>query len=114
MVAHRRNLIVLLSGVWEDRYRNEIATQAGLKCKNDVKSSVFKDVTAYRNAIVHANGMLNKKTEVFDFFRRGEEVNLTGNHIDTIFRAVVEELNRLGREYFDSETSFSFEEPLNA
>ena len=111
--VHRRNLISLLYTSWEDRHRHTIAKEAGLKHKNDLRSDVFGDVRLYRNAIVHANGRLDEEPRVLCFFRRGDTIALTSDHIDLIFRTSIEELNRLGREYFGVNPGFTFEEPMH-
>ena len=112
LVIHRRSLIALLYASWEDRHRNRIAVEAGLKKKNDLGSDVFGDFRIYRNAIMHANGALGDEPKVFFFFSKGEKVVLSSDHIDTMFRTAIDELNRIGKEYFGTNPRFSFEEPL--
>ncbi len=113
-VLHRRSVVTLLYSTWEDRHRAMMATEIGLKSKDDLKSDVFKDVNVYRRAIIHAGGKLQDKPKVFCFFEKGEEVSLTQKHIDLIFRHVVEELNRIGREHYGTDPQFSFDKQLNA
>ena len=176
-VIHRKNMVILLYASWEDRYRQEIAREAGLKSKNDLRSEVFGDIRAYRHAIVHANGKLqsapkvflliheaqqgcrdatyepsrfpvavpypsphratpayvvvtssdldtsrNKASvsglswisrKVFCFFRKGQELDLMGDHLNVIFRTAVDECNQMGRTFFGVDPGFGFEEPLN-
>lgn len=112
-VTHRKNLVILLYASWDDHYRQEIAREAGLKTKNDLTSDVFGDVRAYRHAIVHANGKLQSVPKVFCFFSKGQELDLTDEHLNVIFRIAVDECNQLGRRLFGIDPKFSFEEPLN-
>ena len=111
-VIHRKNLVILLYASWEDRYRQEIAREAGLNSRNDLTSDVFGDVRAYRHAIVHANGKLQSAPKVFRFFSKSQELNLTGDHLNVIFRAAVDECNQIGRRFFGIDPSFRFEERL--
>ena len=112
-VIHNRSVVTLLCSTWEDRHRPRIAKEIGFKCKNDLESDVFKDVNVYRRAIIHAGGKLQEKPKVFRFFEKGEEVSLTQKHIDLIFRQVVDELNRIGREHYGTDPQFSFDRPMN-
>lgn len=111
-VIHRRSMVTLLCSAWEDRHRALIAKELGFKCKNELESDVFKDVNVYRRAIIHAGGKLRDEPKVFHFFRRGEVVSLTDDHIDTIFRRVVDELNRIGRDHYGADPQFNFDQPL--
>ena len=107
-VIHNRSVVTLLCSTWEDRHRPRIAKEIGFKCKNDLESDVFKDVNVYRRAIIHAGGKLQEKPKVFRFFEKGEEVSLTQKHIDLIFRQVVDELNRIGREHYGTGPAVQF------
>ena len=113
-VIHRRSVVTLLYSAWEDRHRALIAEEIGFKSKNDLNSDVFRDVNVYRRAIIHAGGRLRDEPKVFGFFEKGEEVSLTHKHIDLIFRHVVDELNRIGKEHYGTDPQFSFGHPLNA
>ena len=113
MVLHRRSLVVLLYSAWEDNHRGRVAGEIGLKSKNDLKSDVFGDVRAYRRAIIHASGKLVTKPKVLPFFKKGEEVDFTCEHIDHIVIAIVEELNRIGTDYYGTNPNFTFEQPLH-
>ena len=74
---------------------------------------MFGDVRAYRYAIVHANGKLQSVPKVFPFFGKGQELNLTGHHLNVIFRTAVDECNQIGRKFFGIDPSFGFEERLS-
>ena len=113
IVIHRTSVIALLYASWEDRHRKRIEVEAGLNDKSDLQSDVFGDVRMLRNAIMHANGALRYEPKVFRFFSKGEKVILTNQHLDTIFRAAVDELNRIAREYFSANPHFKFEKRLN-
>lgn len=111
LVMHRRNMVTLLYSTWEDRHRALIAKELG-KGKNDLKSDVFGDVNMYRQAAIHAGGKLDKEPKVFRFFKKGEEASLTNEHIEVIFRYVVDELNRIGKDHYSTNPQFSFDQPL--
>ena len=111
-VIHRRNLVALLYMSWEDQHRDRIAKEAGLEDKNDLGSDVFGDVRSYRHAIMHAGGRLGTEPRVFRFFAKGDKVTLTADHIDIIFRAAIDDLNRIGEEYFGTNPGFNFETPM--
>jgi len=112
MVTFREHVIVRLHTSWEDQHREEVAREVGCE-KNQIKSEVFGDVRAYRNAIAH-NGKLKSEPKIFRFFSKGDKADLTGEHIDYIFRRTIDELNRIAMEYFGKNPCFSFEKQLNA
>lgn len=111
-VIHRRNLISLLDACWEDRYRERIAKEAGLGTKDDLCSDLFRDVRMYRNSILHANARLTGKPRTLCFFCKGDTIALTGEHLDTLFRMTIDELNRIAKDHFGTIPGFSFEQPL--
>ena len=111
-VIHRRNLVTLLYTSWEDRHRGKIAKEAGLEDKNELGSDVFGDVRRYRHAIMHTRGRLRVEPKVFRFFRKGDKVTLTADHMDIIFRTAIGDLNRIGKEYFGTNPRFNFETPM--
>ena len=109
-LAHRRNVVVLVAVAWE-AYRKRIADECGLR-EPDVTSELFADLTRCRNAIVHGGG-LRRNAKVLPFFRKGDTITLTKDQIDTIFRMLVVDLNRIGREFYDSDPGFRFDKRLN-
>ncbi len=111
-VIHRRNLVTLLYTSWEDRHRNRIAKEAGLDDKNNLGSDVFGDVRMYRHAIMHAGGRLGAEPRVFRFFGKGDRVTLTAGHIEVIFKAAIDDLNRIGEEFFGTNPRLNFETPM--
>ena len=112
-VMHRRSVIVLLVASWEDRHRKLIASECGLQ-KNDLKSDLFHDLNRYRQAILHGGGRLQNRPKKIPFFRKGERVDLTGDHMDSMFRMVVNELNRLGVEHYGDNPGFTFDKSMAA
>lgn len=112
-VLHRRSVIVLLVATWEDRYRSRIASECGL-AKNDITSDLFRDLNRYRQAILHAGGKLRDEPLVLSHFAKGDEVSLTSDHMDSIFRMVIDELNRLGTDFYGTDPGFAFDKSLNA
>ena len=110
---HRRSVVTLLYSDWENKHRPGIAKEIGFEKSQELESDVFQDIGVYRHAILHRGGKLQKEPQVFRFFRKGEIVSLTNEHVDTIFRGVVDELNRIGREYYGTDPQFSFDQPMN-
>ncbi len=110
-VVHRRSVIVLVVASWEDRYRKRIADECGL-LKNDITSDLFRDLNRYRQAILHAGGRLNGKPKVLPFFRQGDKIALTNDQMDSIFRMLIGDLNRLGMALYGRSPGFSFDKHL--
>jgi len=109
---HRRSVIVFIVASWEDYYRGRIAQELRIE-RADVTSDVFRDLNKYRQAIVHARGILRANPKVILHFRRGDHVVLTDEHMDSIFRLIVDELNRLGRTLYNNEPGFKFNKGLS-
>ena len=99
--------------LWEDEYRKRIATECGLKCKNDISSDVFHDLNKFRQAILHAGSRLDEETKAIHFFRKGDTVAFTENQMTELFAAIIEELNRIGNEYYNMNPGFSFKQALD-
>ena len=111
-VLHRRYIVVLVAVAWE-RYRKRIARECNEKCTNAVESAVFGDLTKYRNAILHKSNRLRATPDVLRYFAKGDEVSPTPDQIDSIFRDLTDELNRIGRKYYDTDPGFAFSKRLN-
>ena len=111
-VTHRRSIIVFTVASWEDSYRPRIAKELGL-AKNDLKSDVFYDLNKYRQAILHAGGTLRTEPRALRLFRKGDQVAFTHEHMHQVFRTLMDELNRISREFYGIDTQFVFDTPLN-
>ena len=111
--THRKAVIALTYAVWEDEYRARIASECGCKGKGDIKSDIFQDLNRYRQAILHVNGYMDRETKVLKFFNMGEIVAFTEDQMTVLFSTLIEELNRIGKEYYKSNPGFSFEQALN-
>ena len=112
-IRHRRYILVLVIAAWEDHYRERIACECNKKCKNEIESAVFGDLNKYRNAIVHKRGRLDATPKALRYFAKGDEISPTSDHIDSIFRDLIDELNRLGREYYNTDPELVFARRLN-
>ena len=110
-VVHRRSVVVLLVASWEDRYRKRIANECGLT-KDDLTSDLFHDLNRYRQAILHASGKLRAKPKILPFFHRGDRVSLTDDQMDSIFRLLIDELNRIGTEFYGRNPAFDLDKRL--
>ncbi|MCY4532697.1 MAG: hypothetical protein OXC84_10270 [Gammaproteobacteria bacterium] len=110
---HRRSVLVFLVASWEVRHREKIAVECKLECKDQLKSDVFRDLNRYRQAILHNEAQLSEKPKVIRLFRKGDQVTLTRDHMDTIFRKVIVELNRIGRDYYGKDPGFRFDVPMH-
>ena len=111
-IVHHRCILVLVVASWEDCHRRLIACECGID-KNDVKSDVFHDLNKYRQAILHAGGRLDSKPKALHLFRKGDEIVLSASQMDAIFRDLIDELNRIGREYYYIDPEFTFEKRLH-
>ena len=105
----RRSVVAMTYALWEDQYRQRIAYECGKPRKNEIESDVFYDLNKYRQAILHARGTLVGKTKVIGFFEPGEEVLLTDEHIYQLFVNLIDELNRIGRTYYNHDPEFSLD-----
>lgn len=93
----RNATIVFLCSYWEDRYRAEIASAAGLKSKNDLRSEVFHDINKLRQGIIHAGAKLDRKLTTINHISIGDKINFSGKEFRALFEAVFEELNNIAR-----------------
>ena len=110
---HRRGVVALTYAIWEDQYRSKIACECGLANKNEVKSDIFYDLNRYRQAILHAGGVLVGKPKVIHLFKPGDEVLLTDDHMYQIFSHLIDELNRIGKTYYGQDPQLSLDKSLN-
>ena len=113
VVISRPSAIVFAYALWEDRFRSSIARECGLS-KNELKSDVFRDLNKYRQAILHGGSKLRIEPRVIRAFRKGEELLLKDENMTDIFRASVDELNRIGEVHWRLNPRFDFEKPLNS
>ena len=109
---HRNGVICLTYALWEERYREAIASECGLVCKNKVQSDVFQDLNKYRQAILHSGSLLDRVPMKMKFFSKGERVAFTDEQMESLFACLVEELNRVGSEYYKAHPGFTFEKPI--
>lgn len=110
--VHLHSMIVLLVASWEEEYRERIATECGLAKKGDLTRDVFRDLNRYRQAIVHAKFVLPANPKVLPFFNKGDVVRLNNDHMDGIFRHVIEDLNRIGKEHYRKDPQFRLDTPF--
>ena len=110
-VIHHRSVLVLAVALWEDHFRERIAEECNIE-KNDLQSDVFRDLNSYRQAILHGNNKLRKKPKVIQLFRKGDEISLTNEHMETIFRTLIDELNSIGTKYYGTNPNFNFGKKL--
>ncbi len=106
-------MVVLIVASWEEAYRARIAEELGLTSKNAVRSDAFRDLNRLRNAILHTGGELRDEPRVICLFAVGEEVSLTHEHMEYIFEALVDALNRIGKDYYGIDPQFRFAIPMH-
>ena len=111
---HRKGVIALTYAIWEDNYRGKIAAECRLKSrkKNDVRSDVFADLNKYRQAILHVDGRLDRDSEILNFFVKGDVVEFSEPQMHELFAQLVEELNRIGGEYYGANPGLTFDSPI--
>lgn len=96
----RNGLVALAYALWEDEYRQRIATETSRPSKNQIKSDVFQDLNKYRQAVLHTNGRLDRDPKVIRLFRKGDVVAFQKEHMYVLFSYLINELNRIGKEYY--------------
>lgn len=111
-MMHARAVITLAYALWEDKFREQIAVECGFKSRDDIKSGVFGDLNKYRQAILHVGSCLDREPEVAKFFKEGDKVDFTEDQMTELFSVMIEELNRIGKEYYKSDPGFSLEQAL--
>ena len=109
----RCGVIVLAYSLWEDQYRGKIAAECGLACKDDVKSEIFRDLNIYRRAAVHARRIVRSQPKVLPFLSKDAALRFSPADMQRLFELLINELNRLGRDYYHTNTSFSLSRTLN-
>ncbi|MDE0343017.1 MAG: hypothetical protein OXK82_07610 [Deltaproteobacteria bacterium] len=109
----RCGVIVLAYSLWEDHYRGRIAAECGLQGKNDIESEVFRDLNIYRRAAVHTGRILRDRPKVLPFLSKGAALRFSPADMQRLFELLIDELNRLGRDYYHTNTSFSLSRTLN-
>ena len=109
----RCGVIVLAYSLWEDQYRSKIAAESGLACRNDVKSEIFRDLNIYRQAAVHARRIVRSQPKVLPFRSKGAALRFSPADMQRLFELLIDELNRIGRDYYHASTSFSLSRKLN-
>ena len=109
--TRRRGLIALIYALREHRSRELIAQECN-KTRDEIESDVFHDLNKYRQAILHVGGKLDRKPKAIRFFGKGDVVSLTENHMEDLFRILIDELNRLGETYYGENPRLSLEKPL--
>ncbi len=109
---HRNGVLALTYALWEVEYRLRIARECGFRSKNDIKSDLFQDLNKYRQAVLHVSGQLDREPKVIQFFRKGDIVSLTKDHMYQLFSHLTCELNRIGEEYYSVSLGLSMDEPF--
>ena len=108
----RQSIIVMIVASWEDYFRQKMADELHIE-KNDLKSDLFRDLNRCRQGIVHVDGTLDDKLLVLQYFQKGDQLNLTDDHIYEIFEKIIDELNRISKHYYHTESDFTFSQYLN-
>ena len=110
---HRKSAIALAYAMWEDQYRRKIAEECGMADKNEIKSDVFQDLNKYRQAILHRGGTLDREPKIIRFFKKGDPVSFTSDHMHELFSILIDELNQIGKTYYGQNPQFSFDKLLD-
>ena len=104
----RKMAVTFAYALWESKYRALIARESG-KTTNEIASKIFADLNKYRQAVLHANSRLDRATEVFQFCKVGEPLNLSEQNFYELFKLIVAELNHLAKEYHSLETGYDLD-----
>ena len=79
-------VVIQIYQLWEDEYWERIAIQFDMK-KDEFKQSLFGDLRTLRRSIIHNAGVAIlevNKNELFTWFKSGETLKFTDEHIETI------------------------------
>ena len=68
---HRNGVVALAYALWEDEHRQLIADECCKENKDQIKSEVFADLNKYRQAILHASGILDKEPVQAKYISKG-------------------------------------------
>jgi len=92
--------IVMIYTYWEDHYRKKIASAAGIKNKNEVKSEIMSDLNILRNSIIHHRGYMktDKKCKILTWFQPGDKINVDLDRFEEIKRQIEMGLSKLSYE----------------
>ena len=113
VLLYRNGIIALTYALWEDNHRATIANECRLASKDEVLSDVFQDLNKYRQAILHRDGKLDREPVKLGFFRKGDVVAFTKDQMHELFAQLIEELNRIGEEYYGKDPRFALDKPLH-
>ena len=108
----RCSVIVLAYSLWDDQYRGKIAAECGFRHKNDIESDVFRDLNLCRRAVVHAGRIVRSQPKVLPFLSKGAAMQFSAADMQRLFELLIEELNRLGRDYYRTNTKFTLSRSL--
>ncbi len=97
-----QSCINLLIAVWEEDVRERLATAAGLKNKNEIKSDFFRDLNRCRNAILHNRGVLDVAPKAITFVAKDEKIVLSKADMNDLFRLLYAEMEALTVAYSPS------------
>lgn len=97
-----QSCINLLVAVWEEDIRERLATAAGLKNKNEIRSDFFRDLNRCRNAILHNRGVLDIAPKAIAFVAKDEKIVLSKADTNELFRLLYAEMEALTVAYSPS------------
>lgn len=95
-------ILVSFYDYWQDYLRQEYAKAKKLK-KDEVKHDLWGDIGYLRNSIVHHRGIAKqdvKKSKLIKWFKPGDEIALTPDHMRALFLALLKYHNDLFKEQF--------------
>ncbi len=109
----RCGVIVLAYSIWVDQYRAKIAAECGVVRKNDVNSEISTDLNIYRQAAVHGRRIVRNQPRVLPFLSKDAALQFSSADMQSLFKLLIHELNRLGRVYYHAITNFALSHTLN-
>ncbi len=95
-------ILISFYDYWQDYLRQEYANAKKLK-KNEVKHDLWGDIGYLRNSIVHHRGIATQgvnKSKLIKWFKPGDEIALTPDHIRVLFLALLKFRNDISKEQF--------------
>lgn len=76
--------------------------------RNGIQSPVFGDLNKYRQAIAHAGGLLDKRTEVFSFVEVGSAITLNEEQLVDLIEMLVNEVKQIATVHFGHTLDYKF------
>lgn len=107
-----QSLIVFIYSIWDSEIRPAYSKALGMK-QEDIKSDAMGDLRLYRNAIIHSNLKLQKKTKKFPFVLVHDAIALNEKQVSAMLAMIFDDLAIMHEQLTGEKVSSRFERLLN-